>query len=103
MPVKTDSAEAEQIASGVGGIAIGIGGLCVGDPCGLDSVLSGSIDFFNMFSGEQSPQDVMAAQISNIQTMMGDLSTNMNYRFDRVDQSLTTILARLIPISARLK
>ena len=53
--------------------------------------MSGSLDIFNLFSGVQSPQDVMAAQLSNIQTLVEELYTNMNYQFGRVDQSLTTI------------
>ncbi len=96
MPVSTDtSAEAEQAVDGLGSMAIGIGGLCLGDPCGMESILSGGLSLFNLFGGGQSQQDVMANQISNIQTMMGDLSTNMNYRFDRMDQSLTTIYTTL--------
>ena len=91
LPVNTDSAEAEKAVSGLGEIAIGIGSLFAGDPCGCEGVLSGGLDIFNMLTGEQSPQDAMANQISNIQTMVEDLSTNMNYRFDRVDQSLTNI------------
>ncbi len=91
LSVDTGSAEAEQAVSAVGDLAIGIGCLCDNDPCGMESVMSGTLDLFNIFTGCQSPQDVMATQIGNIQTLVGDLGTNMNYRFDRVDQSLTTI------------
>jgi alpha-tubulin suppressor-like RCC1 family protein len=92
-----DSAETEQLVSAGGDLATGAAFLLAGwaEPQealhGLEPLFSGGLEAFNMFSGNQSPQDVMAAQISNIQTLVGDLSTNMNYRFDRVDQSLTTI------------
>ena len=91
--VNTNSAEAEKDFTAVADIAIGIGSLCMPEPdlCGLEGVVSGGLDLFNLLSGGQSQQDVMATEIQNIQTMIGDLSTNMNYRFDRVDQSLTTM------------
>ena len=91
LPVDTNSAAAEKMVGAMGGIGIGIAGLCAGKVGGLDSILSGALGVFNLFSGKQSAQDVMANQISNIQTLLGDLNVNMNYRFDRVDKSLITI------------
>ena len=94
LPVNTDSDESEKIAkSACAGAKIGAGiaSLCFGNPSGLGLLLSGGMETFDLFGDGQSAQDEMADQISNIQTLMGDLSTNMNYRFDRVDQSLTTI------------
>ncbi|MGA2863507.1 MAG: LamG-like jellyroll fold domain-containing protein [Verrucomicrobiota bacterium] len=94
LPVNTTSDENEQTEKGVIAVAqlgIGIGGLCLGQAGGLNSLISGGLGLFNLFSGGQDAQSAMAQQISNIQTLMGDLSANMNYRFDRVDQSLTTI------------
>ncbi|HEX5399834.1 MAG TPA: hypothetical protein VFY06_12390, partial [Verrucomicrobiae bacterium] len=94
MPENKKSAQIEGTVSAIADIGIGIATCCVGEeahPEGLSSVVSGGLEVFNLFTGNQSPQDLMAAQISNIETLMGDLSHNVNYRFDRVDQSLTTI------------
>ncbi len=41
------------------------------------------------FAGlSQDPNDVIMEEIGQVKDMINDLSTNMNYRFDRVDQSL---------------
>ncbi|SPE56912.1 exported hypothetical protein [Verrucomicrobia bacterium] len=87
----TCASQVEQIVGAFGDLAIGIGGVCHGDTCGLESVMSGGMDLFNIFTGTKSAGEEMADQIANLQTMIGDLSANMNYRFDRVDQSLTSI------------
>ncbi|MBE0545608.1 MAG: hypothetical protein IH623_30120 [Verrucomicrobia bacterium] len=95
LPADGESAKKRaQIQSGISaGAQIGLGtaALCAGNPQGIKSVLSGGFDLFNMFSGGQSAEDVMANQLENIQTSINDLSQNVDYRFDRVDRSLTTI------------
>jgi hypothetical protein len=107
IPEDKSSAEAEEAVSAAGEMAIGMASLCKDDMCGADSVLASGLDIFNGCSGYQSPQDLMAAQISNIETMVGDLSSNMEYRFDRVDQSLTiiynTLNAGLSKINAQVQ
>jgi len=92
LPVgESETAQIVSAATAGAEVGLGIGSLCAGKMDGASSLLSGGKDLFDLFSGSQSPQQQLANQISNVQTMMGDLSTNMNYRFDRVDQSLTTI------------
>lgn len=59
------------------------------------NMLAGGLQLLNMFVGGESAEDAMAREIGNVKTLIGDLSTNMNYRFDRVDQSLTQIFNTL--------
>lgn len=61
--------------------------------CG--NILSGGLQLFNLFTGGESAEDEIAREVGNLKTLLGDLSTNINYRFDRVDQSLTTIFNTL--------
>jgi hypothetical protein len=79
-----------QIVSAVGQIAVGGFLLYKGELKGAATIMSGVTDGFNLLAGNPA-QDAEATQLGNIQTMLGDLSANNNYRFDRVDQSLTTI------------
>ena len=58
-------------------------------------LLSAGMQVFNLMSGVESPEDRVVREIDQIKTLIGDLSTNMNYRFDRVDQSLTQIFETL--------
>ncbi len=90
-------AQIQTVVSSVNEISEGLDKLSDDKATGIaqmvagDNIIGAGLDIFNAFTGAQSPQDKMADQIQNIQTMVGDLSINMNYRFDRVDQSLTTI------------
>jgi len=59
------------------------------------NMLSGALGIFDLFFGGESPEEEISREIGNVKTLIGDLSTNMNYRFDRVDQSLTTIFQTL--------
>ena len=43
----------------------------------------------------QDPNDVILQQIGQVKTMINDLSTNMNYRFDQVDRSLNQVLDKV--------
>ncbi len=79
-----------QIVSVVGEVAVGGFLLYKGELKGAATIMSGVTDGFNLLAGNPA-QDATATQLGNIQTMVGDLSQNVNYRFDRVDQSLTTI------------
>ena len=96
-PQSSTAQQATEAASAGADIGIGLASLCCeGNPEGLESLKSGVLDLLNMFgvTGESQQDQVQAEmldQIKNTQTMIGDLSLNMNYRFDRVDQSLTTI------------
>ena len=93
-PVKAN--QPMRIGTDVAQLAIGVGTmLFTGGNSGIGPLVAGGLDIFNLFTGDQTPQGEMARQIGNIQTLMGDLSTNMNYRFDRVDQSLTAIFDTL--------
>jgi hypothetical protein len=101
LPVNEQSAQnqnkkeiVEAAGSGVE-LGAGIGLMCAGDPAGIESVMSGGLDVFNLFGGGQPAQDMIGNQLQNIQTTMNDLSQNVNYRFDRVDQSLTTIFSTM--------
>ncbi|MGO9479442.1 MAG: RCC1 domain-containing protein [Limisphaerales bacterium] len=92
------SSEADQIIEAASaGIEIGAGidSLCMKDPQGANSLMSGILDTFNMCSGTESEadqtQDEIVTEIQNTQTLIGDLSANVNYGFDRVDDSLTNI------------
>ena len=91
LPVDAESAEIERAVSCGSELGVGIAELCEGKTSGLESLISGCLEGFNLFGGGQSLQEAMANQISNVQTLVEDLNVNMNYRFDRVDQSLTTI------------
>ena len=68
LPVNEESAQIEGAISAVVELGAGIAALREGDPIGVESVVSGGLDVFNLFTGAQSPQDVMANKISNIQT-----------------------------------
>ncbi|HRZ56278.1 MAG TPA: hypothetical protein P5525_12570 [Candidatus Paceibacterota bacterium] len=59
------------------------------------NMLAGGLELLDLFAGGESPEEEIAREIGNIKTLIGDLSTNMNYRFDRVDQSLTQIFDTL--------
>ncbi len=59
------------------------------------NILSAGLQIFNLLSGDPSPEEAMVQEIGNIKLLIGDLNNNMNYRFDRVDQSLTTIFSAL--------
>jgi hypothetical protein len=59
------------------------------------NILGASMQLFNLCTGAESPEDKMVREFGNVKTLIGDLSTNMNLRFDRVDQSLTTIFDTL--------
>ena len=86
----------ENAASGLAAVSGGIANLCLANPAGACGLVSGGLNFFKVYKGDQSTVErQVATQLSNVQTLMGDLSTNMNYRFDRVDQSLTTIFDTL--------
>jgi alpha-tubulin suppressor-like RCC1 family protein len=91
LPVDTESAQVQQAIGAVASFGGGLLSLCLGHPGGLGSLFSGGMGIFNVFSGGNPAQDAVADQLSNIQTLLGDLSENTNYRFDRVDESLTTI------------
>jgi Regulator of chromosome condensation (RCC1) repeat len=91
LPVNEQSAQMEGAVSSAVELGTGIAELCIGDPAGMESAVSGGLDIFNLFNGGQSAQDAMVNSISNLQTTIGDLNHNVNYRFDRVDESLTTI------------
>jgi alpha-tubulin suppressor-like RCC1 family protein len=97
LPVGSESVTSKLVTGVSADLEIGIGilGCGLGEANGADSILGGCLDLFNEFGGQQTPEDELATQISNVQTMVGDLSANMNYRFDRVDQSLTTIYSTL--------
>jgi phage gp45-like len=70
------------------GLILAVPGLVSGamDTVGLVSVLAGD---------EETPEAEIVREIGNIKLLIGDLSSNMNYRFDRVDRSLTTIFETL--------
>ena len=54
--------------------------------------VGGGLSIAGLFTDAPLTDDaVMAREIEHVKTLIGDLSTNMNYRFDRVDQSLTTL------------
>ncbi len=93
LPVNTSSAKIEGYVTTASELAVGIGELASDDnPAGgIEETVSGGMDVANDIFGTQSQKDVMANQISNIQTLMGDLNTNINLRFDQVDESLTNI------------
>ena len=42
-----------------------------------------------------SPDEIMLEEIAQVQTMIQDLSTNVNYRFDRVDKTLGDVLIQV--------
>lgn len=67
----------------------------LGKIAGTANILSGGLQLFNMFFGGESAEDAMAREIGNVKTLIGDLNVNMNYRFDRVDQSLVQIFDTL--------
>ena len=92
--------ETENTAAGAINLAKGMATCLGGDPSGTSDMLSGEVGLFNQW-GPSTPtlaqiaSEQMATQLTNIQTMLGDLGTNMNYRFDRVDQSLTTMFSTM--------
>ncbi|MGA2750043.1 MAG: hypothetical protein ABSG59_14820 [Verrucomicrobiota bacterium] len=98
---KTNAGAAGDIEAGVKSgceLALGLAQLWLGQISSITTLMSGGLDIFNLVSptaGIPTQQGVMTAQLSNIQTLVGDLSTNVNYRFDRVDESLTTIFDTL--------
>jgi hypothetical protein len=79
------------VASTVGGLATLAGSK------GKDSgaFISSITGLLGLFDDSESPDDQIVREIGNLKTMIGELSQNMNYRFDRVDQSLTTIFETL--------
>jgi hypothetical protein len=58
------------------------------------NMLAGGFEILNTFIGGETSEETIVREIGNIKILIGDLSTNMNYRFDRVDQSLTNIFYR---------
>lgn len=59
------------------------------------NMVAGGLQLLSLFTGGETAEDSIAREIGNLKTLLGDLSTNMNYRFDRVDQSLTEIFNTL--------
>lgn len=59
------------------------------------NMLAGGLQLLDLFTGGESPEESIAREIGNVKTLLADLSSNMNYRFDRVDQSLTEIFSTL--------
>ena len=92
---QTQTAQIESAVSSDFALAIGISQLINGSSSGISPVVSGGMGLFNMFGGGTSAQGVtdkqIQSQLQNIQTSINNLTTDVNYRFDRVDQSLTTI------------
>lgn len=84
---------------GLGKIAEGLGGFAEDGAfkklAGSANILSGALGIFNTFFGGESSEEQIGRELGNIKTLIGDLSTNMNYRFDRVDQSLVTMYQTL--------
>jgi hypothetical protein len=46
-----------------------------------------------LFTGGESRDEQIVREIGNLKTMIGDLSTNMNYRFDRQLQPAATTVS----------
>lgn len=67
----------------------------LGKAAACGNVLAGGLQLFNVFLGGESAEEEIAREVGNIKILLGDLVTNINYRFDRVDQSLTTIFETL--------
>ncbi|HHY84260.1 MAG TPA: hypothetical protein GYA07_01805 [Verrucomicrobia bacterium] len=59
------------------------------------NILSGALGIFDLLFGGESPEEAIAREIGNVKILIGDLATNMNYRFDRVDLSLAQIYQTL--------
>ena len=83
------------MAVAAGEIAVGAG-LCVAvsPSAGSKELTAGLGNVFTLMgytSLAESLEDTTAKQLGNIQTMINDLSSNVDLRFDRVDESLTTI------------
>jgi alpha-tubulin suppressor-like RCC1 family protein len=80
----------------VGPVCDVVGGLATlgisGDPGALISSIPGML---GLFDTSESPDEQIIREIGNIKTMIGDLSANNNYRFNRLDQSLTDIFVTL--------
>jgi len=53
--------------------------------------ITAGFQIFDLLAGGESPEEEIVRELGNIKTLINDLSVNMNYRFDRVDQSLTSI------------
>ena len=80
--------------SAVGELAVGAFLIYKGNVQGAGTLTAGISGVFGLVAGDPA-QDTMATQLDNVKTMVGDLSHNVNYRFDRVDQSLTTIYSTM--------
>ncbi len=59
------------------------------------NILAGALGIFDLFFGGESPDEEIVREIGNVKILIEDLSKNMNYRFDRVDQSLVQIYETL--------
>lgn len=82
----------EELGDGLCAFADLVGGVFGKDP---GQAISGAWNLFNLMTLQESAEDQMIREVGNLQILLGDLSTNMNYRFDRVDQSLTVIFQTL--------
>ena len=96
--------EMQETVDGLSKIAGGISSLTGENPLsvaggaeGVLNILAGGLSIYNTFSGGsgESPDETIVREIGNVKTLIQDLSENVNYRFDRVDQSLTTIFNTL--------
>ena len=76
-------------------VVASVASACASEPPDPGAFITAGLGVFDLVAGTESPEDTMVREIGNIKTLIGDLSTNMNYRFDRVDQSLTTIFDTL--------
>jgi len=95
----TDGPEASfKVPEWVGPVCNVVGGLAtLAGSKGMNSgpLISSIPGMLGLFDTSESPDEQIIREIGNIKLMIGDLSTNMNYRFDRVDQSLTDIFDTL--------
>lgn len=90
----------EQLGDGLCALADIVGGIADKNP---GDVLSGAFDLFNVMTGQESADDQIVREVGNVKILLGDLSTNMNYRFDRIDKSLVTIFDTMNDEFGKLK
>ena len=81
-----------ELGDGLCAFADLVGGVFSEDPA---QAISGAWNLFNLMTFQESAEDQIIREVGNLQILLGDLSTNLNYRFDRVDQSLTVIFQTL--------
>ncbi len=78
-----NKAEGNWVGAGIGLNVVSIGLELVGT-------------FLPQFLPQQpTPEEVILGEIREVKKMIGDLSTNVNYRFDRVDLSLSNVLSQV--------